>query len=597
MPVVATAGHVDHGKSTLVQALTGIDPDRLAEEKARGLTIDLGFAWAALPSGREVAFVDVPGHVRFLKNMLAGVGAVDACLFVVAATEGWKPQSEEHLRILDLLGVGRGVVVLSKVGRVDEDDRAERLAELRQHLAGSTLAMAPVVATDAPAGLGLAELTEALDEVLTAVPASVDSGRPRLWIDRSFALPGIGAVVTGTLTGGGIAVGDQLQVVPGPGTGRGPLDVRVRSIQSHKRSRSEVGPGNRVALGLAAAGHHRVNHRHLRRGQAIVRASQWAPATTVDASLEVLAEAPGPVGRRGAFLAYLGSGEVPVSLRVLHGSAVEPGGRAAVRLHLPVPLPLVPGDRYVLRDAGRSSTVGGGEVLDVAPVLPASRARPDRSIERVIAERGWVEVEHLEQLTGERRQPDLGDRWVVAPAVLAAQRGELLAGVAASGALGLDLASLDERRRSVLRALEADGLVVVAEGRARRPGQTSAVDGHPFLRALDASPFAPPDPASAEVKRDELRQLVASGAVLEREGHYFSARSVVAAAQAVAELLEEHPEGVTASQVRQRLGTSRKYALPLLNLLDAEGFTRRRGDVRIGGPRLHRMGWEQSQRA
>src|SRR5438552_11593583 len=225
MHVVATAGHVDHGKSTLVQALTGMDPDRLAEEKERGLTIDLGFAWTTLPSGRALAFVDVPGHVRFIKNMLAGVGAVDACLFVVAATEGWKPQSEEHLRILELLGITRGLVALTKVGIVDDDWRQIALLELADHLAGTFLEDAEVAEVDAPTGVGVDDLRAALDRLLAATPLAADVGRPRLWVDRSFAARGSGTVVTGTLAMGSIAVDDELALI---GVGHPPAGTRVR---------------------------------------------------------------------------------------------------------------------------------------------------------------------------------------------------------------------------------------------------------------------------------------------------------------------------------------------------------------------------------
>src|ERR671926_1412833 len=238
MHVVATAGHVDHGKSTLVLALTGMDPDRFAEEKARGLTIDLGFAWTTLPSGRQLAFVDVPGHVRFLKNMLAGVGAVDACLFVVAATEGWKPQSEEHLRILEVLGVAHGAIALTKVGLVDDDTREFARLEIAEAVAGTFLEGADVVEVDTIAGVGLDDLRDALDRLLAATPFSVDRGRPRLWIDRVFAAKGSGTVVTGTLAGGSLSVEDELLAVP---LGR---RVRVRALQSLQKTRPAVPPGS-----------------------------------------------------------------------------------------------------------------------------------------------------------------------------------------------------------------------------------------------------------------------------------------------------------------------------------------------------------------
>ncbi|MFP5578698.1 MAG: selenocysteine-specific translation elongation factor, partial [Acidimicrobiia bacterium] len=388
MHVVATAGHVDHGKSTLVLHLTGTDPDRLAEEKARGLTIDLGFAGATLPSGRRMAMIDVPGHVRFLKNMLAGMGAVDACLFVVAASEGWKPQSEEHLRILDVLGVRHGVIALTKVGLVDDDLEELARLEVEEAVEGTFLAGAPVVGVDAPTGRGLDDLRAALDELLAVTPTAVDHGRPRLWIDRSFAPAGAGTVVTGTLAGGPVSVDDELLLAPVATT------VRVRAIQRLHEQVQHLEPGNRTALNLVG-----VSHRSVTRGDVLVRAGQWHHTDRLDASLTVLARLDHAVSRRGAYLAYIGSGEHPVQLRVLGPQPIEPGETGRVRLHLPRQLPLLPGDRYVLRDAGRGETVGGGEVLDVDPVLRASRAAPDRRPERVVAERGWIEAGRLALLT------------------------------------------------------------------------------------------------------------------------------------------------------------------------------------------------------
>ena len=573
MHVVATAGHVDHGKSTLVRALTGIDPDRFAEEKARGLTIDLGFAWTTLPSGRELGFVDVPGHVRFLKNMLAGVGAVDACVFVVAATEGWKPQSEEHLRILELLGVGHGVVALTKAGLVDDDGLELARMDVADRVAGTFLAGAEVVAVDAPAGSGVDDLRNALDRLLVATPEAVDRGRPRLWVDRSFAAKGSGTVVTGTLTGGSLAVDDPLDLV----TVAGRRQVRVRALQTHRSSLPSASPGRRLAVNLAGVSHHDVA-----RGDALVRGEQWAPTRVFDASLTVLGSLGHDVSRRGAFAVHVGSGEHLAALRVLGAEALRPGDAGAVRIHLPVAVPLVAGDRFILREHGRGETVGGGEVLDVAPRLTASRARPDRSVDRVVAEWGWIEADHLERLTGERRAPVVAS-WVVDPAVLAEVRDRLRAAVASPG--GLEEATLDPRERSVLETLED---VRVAGGFAS-PAADAAPDdagSHPYVAALDASPFSPPTPEEAGVDRRDVRELVRRGVIIERDGFHFSVSAIDAAARVVAGALAEHPAGVTASRLREALGTSRKYLLPLLNHLDATGVTRRRGDLRIAGPRL-----------
>lgn len=569
MHVIATAGHVDHGKSTLVKALTGTDPDRLAEEKERGLTIDLGFASASLPSGRGVAFIDVPGHVRFLKNMLAGVGSVDACIFVVAATEGWKPQSEEHLRILSLLGLRHGLVALTKVGLADEELRELAVLEIEDRVAGTFLEGAPVVEIDALDGIGIDDLRVALDDLLEATPTAADAKRPRLWIDRVFAAKGSGTVVTGTLTGGLVRVDDELQVLPGR------RSVRVRALQSLHAERTKVGPGNRVAANLSG-----VDHDELRRGDVLVKDGQWHVTDRFDGRLEVLDALDHPVSRRGAHVAYIGSGEYPARVRVLGPSEIAPGTAGAVRVHLPVGLPLLPGDRFILRESGRGETLGGGEILDVDPQVAAADAVPDRSVDRVISERGRVDVDELLRLTGERREPDVG-RWAVDPAALAETRNRLERAVGDAGPLGLELAGLDEFQRALLDTLEG---IEIEGGHVRVADAADPLADHPFVALLESSPFSPPDPEG--VDRAELRELVRRGDVVEADGIYFAASAITAAARTVAELLAESPDGVTVSQIRDAWGTSRKFAIPLVTHLDANGMTRRRDDLRIAGPRL-----------
>ena len=650
MRVLATAGHVDHGKSTLVLALTGTDPDRLAEEKARGLTIDLGFAVCSLPSGGEVAFVDVPGHVRFIKNMLAGVGAVDACLFVVAATEGWKPQSEEHLRILSLLGLSHGVIALTKSSLVD-DEWAELVEmEVRERVDATFLADAEVVAVDALSGAGLGALRAALARLVAATPPALDRGRARLWVDRAFPVRGAGTVVTGTLTGGSLAVDDTVAVEPGG------LTARVRRLHSHHVALERAAPGRRLAVNLAGLG-----HADLARGQAVVHPGQWHRATVFDASLSVLATLDHEVGRRGAYAAYVGSGEFPVKVRVLgRAGTIVPGESGAVRLWLPanVGLPVLPGDRYVLREAGRSETVGGGEVLDVSPVLAASRAAPDRSVERVVTERGWVDATEMGRLVGIDMAPTLG-RWVVDPTVLASVRQELCVAVSAAGRAGIDLAALDDRRRAVVaaglpdvrvedgRALAGGGVAtaggVVAGGAAGRGVGAGAAAGGAAaggiragaaaggaaaggagaaaggaaaggagaaaggagaaaggaaaggrallspeataaLAVLERDPWSPPQIDRSE--RSALRELAKRGLAVEAGDVWFATSAVSAAAGAVAQMLAARPDGVTVADVRDALGTSRKHVLPLMGYFDTTGVTRRRGDVRVAGPRL-----------
>jgi selenocysteine-specific elongation factor len=569
MTVIATAGHVDHGKSTLIRLLTGTDPDRWEEEKARGLTIDLGFASLTLPSGRDLSFIDVPGHVRFLRNMLAGVGAVQGCLFVVAATEGWKPQTEEHLRILDLLGVRHGVVALTKVDQVDTELLELAMLDVAEHVEGSFLDTAPIVSVAAPDRSGYDRLVAELDALVDRVGPPTDSGRPRLWIDRSFAPTGAGTVVTGTLTGGAIRLGDEVLLAP-----QGQL-ARVRGLQTHHRGVEVARPGTRLAVNLTGVSHHEIG-----RGDVLVMRGAWHHSRTVDARLKVLDSLDHEVSRRGAYAAYIGSGESNAAVRILGLEALAPGTTGLVRLHLDRPLPLTPGDRFILREHGRDETIGGGELLDVEPVLPAARARPDRRIERVVAERGWVDAGHLARITGSETHATVG-RWVVDPAVLDAALTTLRADIDAAGALGLDVAALDERRRSLLPLIDE---AKVDAGRVVLGQPVDPLAGHPWLEALMAQPFAPPGPEG--IDRREVNELVRRGLVIEHEGIYFAADALAMAGRRLAAAFSQSPDGLTVAEIRDLWGTSRKFVLAILAHFDRTGQTRRRDDLRFPGPRL-----------
>ncbi len=572
--VVATAGHVDHGKSTLVRTLTGIDPDRWAEEKARGLTIDLGFAHTTLPTGMGISFVDVPGHVRFLRNMLAGVGAVDACLFVVAATEGWKEQSEEHLRITQVLGIRHGIVALTKVGLVDDEWRQLARLDVEDRVVGTFLDGAPIIDVDSVTGQGIDELQAALATLLTSIPPPDDIGRPRLWIDRVFAAKGSGTVVTGTLTCGSLVVDDQVALV-GPKAIR---YARIRSLQAHGRSRDRVRPGTRVAVNLVGVGHDDVQ-----RGDALVHPNDWHTTKRFDATLHVLDALDHEVSRRGAYAVHIGSGEYPAKVRILGTSTLEPGAVGAVRLHLPHELPLLPGDRFVLREHGREETVGGGVVLDVDPTRPASKAAPSDDVARLVRERRWI---RLSDLRLRSRQPWTGpilDEWAVDPVELEAASARILAAVDGAGPLGLDAASLGARDRLVVTYILGESLRVDG-GRVVRVAQIDPLADHPFVRALIDGGFSPPD--ATGVDRSELRELVRRKLIVEQDGVWFAPDTIAEASRRVAALLAAQPEGITVSVIRESLGTSRKYALPLLAVLDGTGVLRRRGDLRIAGPRL-----------
>lgn len=577
MTVVATAGHVDHGKSTLVKALTGCDPDRLAEEQRRGLTIDLGFAATALPSGDRISFVDVPGHCRFVTNMLCGVGSVDACMFVVDANEGWRAQSEEHLRILDLLGIRNGIVAMTKIASLGDDDLAALAAEeIADRVKGTFLEGASVVGVDAPSGINIDALRDALGHLVSSLPPAVDKARPRLWVDRSFSIRGAGTVVTGTLLGGTISTGDSLVLEPG---GRA---VRVRGLQNHNRPCDTVEPANRAAVNLSG-----VEARQVRRGHALVRPGQWHVTSTLDASLSVLDASPQAVTNRGAFAAYLGTSGLPVRLKLVGSrDRIEPGETAPVRMWALAGhrVAVTPGDRFVLRELGRGETIGGGAILDVDPVLPASKAAPSISTERVVAERGWVRADLLCRLTGEPCAATAGP-WVASPAALESAVARITGLCERAGAGGVDLAQLSETELAVLH----DGIegVMVSGPKAYLDAvapQGVSEHASAVLNLLEKDGTSPPELPAGDTRA--LRELEAAGLAVQAGELWFATSVVEAAVELLRGLLRTNPDGFTVSDARQSLATTRKYALPLLAHLDANGITRRKGDIRVAGPRM-----------
>jgi selenocysteine-specific elongation factor len=353
------------------------------------------------------------------------------------------------------------------------------------------------------------------------------------------------------------------------------LAARIRVIQTLGEQVEEIGPGNRVALNLAG-----VDRDRIERGDCVVTQGRWMSTDRLDASLEVLASLDHAVSRRGAYLAYVGSRELPVDLRVLGSQSLAPGTRGPVRLFLPVALPLLPGDRFVVRETGRDETVGGGRVLDIAPVMRASKASPDGTLERAVAERGWVDVDELELLTGVTVEPSVG-RWVTTPSELESVRVRIAQALATAGQHGLDLAALDDHERAVLATLDG---ISVEGGRARPVEAADPYADNPLAAAIRAGGFAPETPAGAD--RATIRELTRRGILVERERLLFHRDSVDAAAAIAAEMLAETPSGFTVAGFRERTGTTRKFALPLLAELDARGVTRRRDDLRIAGPRL-----------
>ena len=572
MRIIATAGHVDHGKSSLVQALTGTDPDRWEEEKRRGLTIDLGFAFTQIAE-QQIGFIDVPGHVRFLRNMLAGIGGIDACMFVVAANEGWKPQTEEHLRILDALGITRGVVVLTKTDLVDADALAQTLDSVRHHVRSTFLESAPIAQVSVHNSATLDTLRSTLGDLIASLPPVVNTHRPRIWVDRSFAAKGSGTVITGTLTGSSLSVGDELMQQPSNSA------VKVRGIQSNGISLDKLEAGNRCALNITG-----VDHQSINRGDVLVVDGQWLGTNKFDASLKVLESIEHAVSKRGSYMMYVGSREIKVVLHTIGSTSIQSGETGFIRVALPDMIPLAPGDRFILRESGRDETIGGGEVLDIQPILRSSKAKPNKEILRLVAERGWLQLQQLHLLAG--RNVDISeveqalDGWVTTTTNLTEVSNEVMALITAAKDLGVDVATLKTRQRLVLPTLTN---VTVRDGRARS-ADANDVASHPMVKQFADAGCMPPDVASLD--KSIVRQLVQRGVLVHCDELYFHSSALEKAIASVRELLITNPQGFTVAQFREHLGVSRKYALPLINHLDTTGFTRRRDDVRIAGAKL-----------
>ena len=580
MPLIGTAGHVDHGKSTLIERITGRDPDRWEEEKRRGLTIDLGFSWASLPGGTEVSFVDVPGHERYLKNMLAGIEAIDVALFVVAADEGWMPQSEEHLAVLDLLGVNRAVVALTKIDSVDEDLVELATAEVTSELEGTTLAGAPIVPLSGVTGEGV----ETLLEILEGLVDQEDPGeRPRLWIDRSFPVAGAGTVVTGSLLGGRLSVDDPVEVYPG-GT-----RARIRGLQSHERSHETLGPGRRVAVNLAG-----VDHDEVARGDMMGLPGQWEASSRFTASLRHARFVDG-IEPRGAYQLHMGTSALNVDL-------VGMDEDLAV-LRIDRPLPMAVGDRFILRDTGRHLVVAGGIVLDPGPratkrALSDARlidpgAPPNEVADRLLESRRVDRLSRIEAHAAGGRPEHaviVGDRAVLPELLdeLGKRAIVLVDDEHRSHPLrpGLPLATLAERLRvdaaiaeqvvEVTSDLERLGPDVTRTGHGVRltPEQMAAWEN---ARDRLATDLAVPHEDDLGLDPEVIHLMLRDGELVRvGPGLVYLPEQIETLRSRMASLDDEF----TVAQFRDAAGLSRKYAVPFLEWADREGLTVRRGDSR-----------------
>ncbi len=593
MPTIATAGHVDHGKSTLVQALTGRDPDRWAEEKARGLTIDLGFAWTEL-AGRPVGFVDVPGHERFIKNMLAGMGALDVALLVVAADEGWMPQTEEHVAVLDALGVSHGVVALTRIDIVDDELAELAAADVLEHTDGTTLQDWPVVPVAAPTGEGLAELRDALAAALRTAGDPPDLGRARMWIDRSFVVGGAGLIVTGTLLDGRLRIGDTVELWPDGAA------ARIRSVQSHETAADGIEPGNRTALNLVG-----LERDDAPRGTMLGTPGGFRTTRRVLVRLTPVRAWPGAVTDRGAYQLHAGTGHWPVRIRLISASRLEAPGAALVTFDTPVPLRM--GDRFVVREVGRRVVVAGGSVLDPAPPHGAADPAHVARLEAALAgdRDAWATALLDGRGIASRRDLDVdsgggfpagaieaGDAlmtraWAqstleaIRRAVAAFHKDNPLRPGAPKATLasrhGIPTALLDALVATEGSGLSADAdSVRLSDFAAAWPDELEAA-WQEARRMLCADGLAVPRTSSLGLDDDSLHAAIRTGRLV------VVAPDVAFLPEQIDEItgrLAEMADEFTVSEFRDAIGVSRRLAVPLLEWLDARGWTSRRGDVR-----------------
>jgi selenocysteine-specific elongation factor len=615
--VIGTAGHVDHGKSTLVRALTGIDPDRLREEKEREMTIDLGFAWLKLPSGKEVGVVDVPGHEHFIKNMLAGVSGMDLALLVVAANESIKQQTREHLDILDLMEVPRAIVVITQADLADQDQITLVTMEIEDLIKPTRLAGSPIIAVSSITGQGLPELVAAIDNVLAKADPRRDISKPRLPIDRVFTISGSGTVVTGTLVDGTLKVGDEVEILPQA------LKSRIRSLQTHKNQLSSVSPGNRVAINLVG-----LSASDLKRGNVLTKPGWLTPTTILDAKLRLLAYPQRPFKHNTEVSFHSGAADVMARVHLLENDEAQPGGTTWVQIILEEPLALVNGDHYVIRSP--SDTLGGGIVIDSHSKQHSRRSRAITIENLKTRAEGKGESTLLAIL--QTKQPLQQSNLIsqsnlpseVARSTLDSliQRGDLVAIGEGENSylytyplwkqlsetildivrkyhqkfplrLGIPKAEISSRVKlgphfnGILQKLSAEGSLFEEKSMIRLPShriiltsaQQSSIEA--FLNQLSQNPYSPSPTINLEP--DLINLIISQGQVVKTAaGVIFSASSYSDMTAKVLACIKAKGK-ITLAETRDMFQTSRKYALALLESLDENKLTKRMGDDRVIG--------------
>ncbi len=619
MRVIGTAGHVDHGKSTLVEKLSGINPDRLAEEQSRSMTIDLGFAWVELPNGETLGIVDVPGHRDFIENMLAGVGGIDAALLVIAADEGIMPQTREHLAILRMLDIDRLIVVISKIDLIDADEWLELVQlEIEDLLAESGLGEAPILPVSAQSGAGINELLAELVQLTSDMPDRADSGQPRLPIDRVFVISGFGTVVTGTLSGGALSVGDAVSVQPGDKSGR------VRGLQSYKREVQTALSGSRVAVNVAG-----INSGEIQRGDVLAHPGRMQPTLLADAQFTQVADAARPLAHNAEVKIFCGAAESLATVRLLDADTLAPGESGWLQLRLRKPLSLTRGDRFILRCPSPAETIGGGTIVNTQPGRRYKRLQPDiiAELETRLHGKPGEQLALAAKGREARSRRDLGAQLGFSSDELDSALDEALAaglvreitgaGIWSSESwrrladriaeeltryhaanplrLGISRAELRSRLRTSLTLLDA---IIAAEDSIALDKNFVRLQTHgirftdeqnasiaSLMREIASAPYSPPSIvdmnglAGEAVVRAllDLRRLVQVS-----DSIAFATPDYDRLVAAIREHIAQH-DSIDAKTLRDQFGSSRKYAIPVLEHLDALGITQRVGDARVRG--------------
>ncbi len=623
MRVIGTAGHVDHGKSTLISALTGVHPDRLKEEQEREMTIELGFGWLTLPSGEEIGIVDVPGHRDFIGNMLAGVGGIDAVILVIAADEGVMPQTKEHLAILDLLQIPTGMIALTKTDLVPDAEWLDLIeSEIKESLAGTALQDAPFVRVSAKDGSGLEDLLKTLSNLIKEEPDRLDLGRPRLPIDRAFSIAGFGTVVTGTLADGHLSIGDEVLVLPSEQKGR------VRGLQTHKKKEEISVPGSRTAVNISG-----ISLENIRRGEVVTKSGQYEMTRRLDARFRLLDDISLPLKHNTEVKLFVGASETIATLRLLGAEILNAGEEAWVQLELRNPIVTVRGDRYILRRPSPAETLGGGVIVDHQPkgrhkrfdqvVLDKLLSLAEGSPADVLLQASLAKgADFLKEIIEQARLSDADAEEAAGELFSSKQLLMLKEGKNPYVMAKVHWDSLEERTMNMLRAyhekfplrdgipreelksrlkidarlfsamlkkMDETGILVQTNRSVAMPdhciqfGSSEQAKVDALMRRFGQNPFSPPTVKASqeEIGEEIFNALIASGELVSVSAEVAFRKSDYEEMVAILSDYLRSKERITVAETRDLFGTSRRYVLAFLEYLDVTGVTRRDGDHRV----------------